>query len=141
MRRMGVNLRNRIRIETGFTEPWYEARRAMNTFRRTATVILTATILSTAMGAPPSPVTALAYRPNGANLAAGLRDEVVLLDAASAIVGRIRGQSGPVTALAWSRDGARLAVASGAAGKLGKVRLYAFPANGPAPTQPEKPIA
>src|SRR5205814_1585544 len=95
----------------------------------------------TALAAPPPPVTALTYRPNGAHLAVGLRDEVLLLDAAGAVVGRILGQSGPVTALGWSRDGTRLAVASGAAGKSGEVRLYACPANGPAPTKPEKTIA
>ena len=75
--------------------------------------------------APPPPVTALAFRPDGKQFAAGLRGDVALLDPASgALLARLPGQAGQVTALAWSRDGVWLAAASGVAGKSGEVRLY-----------------
>jgi WD40 repeat protein len=74
---------------------------------------------------PPSPIAALAYRPDGKLLVAGGQREVILLDPATGeVVGKLPGQSGPVTALAFSRDGRRLAVASGATGAAGEVRLY-----------------
>ncbi len=70
-------------------------------------------------------VPAVAYRPDGKLLAAGGRDEVVLLDAASGdVVGALPGQREKVTALAFGKDGGRLAVASGSPGSAGEVRVY-----------------
>jgi WD40 repeat protein len=71
------------------------------------------------------PVTALAYRPDGKLLAAGGHKEVVFVDPASGeVVGKLGGQGGKVTAVAFSRKGDLFAVASGASGSLGEVRLY-----------------
>lgn len=83
----------------------------------------------------PAPVAALAYRPDGKLLAAGGQGEVALLDTQSGeLLERLTGQTGRVTALAFRRDGQRLAVASGAAGARGEVRLYTLPPQGlPAP--------
>jgi WD40 repeat protein len=73
-----------------------------------------------------APVAALAYRPDDKLLAAGGRNEVYLIDPATGeVTGGLPGQSGKVTALAFARDGGRLAVASGAAGSAGEVRVYA----------------
>lgn len=89
------------------------------------------------LAAPPPPVTALAYRPDGKQLAVGLRGEVRLLDGTSGtLVTKIPGQSSQVTALAWSRDGAWLAAASGLAAKTGEIRIYKSGS-----TSPEKTIA
>src|SRR5262245_45851053 len=89
----------------------------------TATILLMAMSAGGAGAAAPPPVTALAYRPDGQQLAVAQRGEVALIDPATgAVTARIPGQSGQVTALAWSRDGGRLAVASGAPGKAGEVR-------------------
>lgn len=75
--------------------------------------------------AAPSPVTALAYRPDGKSLAVAVRGEAVLVDPANGtITARLSGQTGQVTAVAWSRDGNWLALASGAVSKSGEVRLY-----------------
>jgi WD40 repeat protein len=75
-----------------------------------------------------TPVASLAYRPDGKLLAAGGEREVLLLDAATGdLLGKLPGQSTRVTALAFSRDGSALAVASGAAGTAGEVRLYNNP--------------
>ena len=85
-----------------------------------------------AMAAPPPPVTALAYQPNGKLLAAGTRGDVAVIDPAKGeVVARLGGQTGRVTAVAFSRDGQRLAVASGEPGKSGVVRLYAVTDKGP----------
>jgi hypothetical protein len=74
------------------------------------------------------PVTALAYRPDGKMLAAGAYKEVIILDPDTGeITAKLTGQSTKVTALAFSRDGKRLAVASGAAGISGELRVYDIP--------------
>jgi hypothetical protein len=92
--------------------------------------------------AKPAPVAALAYRGRGKPLAAGGQNEVVLIDPESgAVTGRLNGQDGKVTALAFSRDGSSLAVASGAPGASGVVRLYFFPPSGVPINKPEVTIA
>src|SRR5258708_1248948 len=92
---------------------------------RMMVVVLVALTSRHVEAAPPPPVTALAYRPDAKQLAAGIPGEVTLIDPASgAVTARIPGQNGPVTAVSWTRDGAWLAVASGVAGKSGEVRLY-----------------
>jgi WD40 repeat protein len=79
----------------------------------------------------PAPVAALAYRPGARPLAASGQNEVILIDPATgAVTGRLSGQDGKVTALAFSRAGDSLAVASGASGTSGAVRLYFFPPSG-----------
>jgi WD40 repeat protein len=88
--------------------------------------------------AKPAPVAALAYSPGGKPLAAGGQNEVVLLDPATGnVMGRLSGQDGKVTALAFSRDGSDLAVASGAPGASGVVRVYFFPPSGIPINKPE----
>jgi hypothetical protein len=79
-------------------------------------------------GAAPPPVTALAYRPDGKQLAVAQRDEVLLIDPATGkLMAHILGQTQQVTAVAWSQDGALLAVANGLPGKDGFVRMFGFP--------------
>jgi WD40 repeat protein len=85
-----------------------------------------------ALAAPPPPVTALAYHPNGKLLAAGTHGDVAIIDLAKGdVVARLGGQTGRVTALAFSRDGKRLAVASGEPARSGVVKLYAVTEAGP----------
>jgi hypothetical protein len=85
-----------------------------------------------AVAAPPPPVSALAYHPNGKLLAAGTHGEVVIVDAMKGeVVARLGGQTGRVTAVAFSRDGKRLAVASGEPAKAGVVKLYDVAEIGP----------
>ena len=86
-------------------------------------LLLAAAFTSVASAAPP--VTALAYRADGKVLAAGTRDRVTLTDPATGDVTRtLAGQDGRVTALAFAPTGS-LAVASGAPGKSGVLRVYA----------------
>jgi WD40 repeat protein len=85
--------------------------------------------------APPPPVAALAFHPDGKLLAAGSYGKVSLIDPSKGeVVGTLAGQTQRVTALAFSKDGKRLAVASGDPGKSGEIRTYAVPAKG-LPTQ------
>jgi WD domain, G-beta repeat len=87
--------------------------------------------------APPAPVTALAYHPDGKLLAAGTYQDIILIDPAKGeVLGKLPGQTQRVTALAFSKDGKRLAVASGEPSKAGEIRLYAIPPQG-LPAQPE----
>lgn len=75
--------------------------------------------------APPPPVTAVAYHPDGKLLAAGSYGEVLLIDPAKGeVVGQLDGQTDRVTALAFSKTGDRLAVGSGKPGKSGEIRVY-----------------
>jgi WD40 repeat protein len=79
----------------------------------------------------PAPVAALAYHPDGRRLVAGLYGEVVFIDAANGdVLGKLPGQIETVSALAFSKDGKTLAVASGAPGVSGEVRVYAVPVAG-----------
>src|SRR5436309_145722 len=99
------------------------------------TLIVTLLLASAARAAPPAPVTALAYSPDGQRLAAGAQRDVILLDGAGTVVGRLPAQPGPVTALAFTPDGKALAVATGPPGKPGEVRLFPVPpADAPART-------
>lgn len=72
------------------------------------------------------PVTALRYHPSGTWLAAGVQQQVYLFAAETgSVVSRVPALPGRVTALAWSPAG-HLAVACGAVGESGIVRLYTF---------------
>src|SRR5437660_10635666 len=83
--------------------------------------------------APPAPVKALAYRPDGQVLAVGLRGELAIIDAAGNVAGR-SSRPEPVTALAWSKDGTMLAVASGIPAKAGEISVYRLPSPSPIAT-------
>ncbi|MFL5244097.1 MAG: WD40 repeat domain-containing protein [Gemmataceae bacterium] len=87
----------------------------------------------------PSPVNAIAYRPDGKTVAAGGYGEVLIFDSASGdLAGKVTGQTGHVNALTYSHDGTHLAVAGGEPAKSGEVRLYAVPPNGLPSPQAEK---
>ncbi len=87
-------------------------------------VLLAALTLATpALAAPP--VTAVAYRPDGKLLAAGVRDKVTLLDPATGdAVRTVTGLDGRVTGVTFSPSG-ELAVACGTPGKSGVLSVYA----------------
>lgn len=89
----------------------------------------------------PPPVSALAYRPDGKLLAAGGHKEVLLVGAAGDVAGKLTGQPGKVTTLAFSRDGLHLAVATGAPGTAGEVRLYPVPIGGLPQDKPQHVLA
>ena len=89
---------------------------------------------SSALAAPPPPVTALAYHPDGKILAAGTYGEVILIDPAKGdVLSTIAGHTNRVTALAFNKSGDRLAVASGEPGKSGQIRIYDFKDGGAKP--------
>jgi len=72
----------------------------------------------------PLPVLALAFSPDGAQLASGGYNEVLLWNADDGkLLRRIRGVAQRTHALAWSPDGALLAVAGGDPGQLGELAL------------------
>lgn len=73
------------------------------------------------------PITAVAFSPDGSQVLTGGYHEVAVWDAADArLVRRIENIGQRVFALAFSPDGATLAVASGAPGRSGEVRLVDF---------------
>ncbi|GIW79873.1 MAG: hypothetical protein KatS3mg105_1680 [Gemmatales bacterium] len=79
----------------------------------------------------PSPITSLAYHPQGKWLAVGGYEQVQILDAKNGtVLWQVGGQTNAVTALAFSPDGKWLAVASGVAGESAVIQLY--PATKPA---------
>ena len=79
--------------------------------------------LNASSAAPPA-VTALAYRADGAMLAAGTHGSVAIIDPKTGeAIANLDGQTGRVTAVAFSKDN-RLAVASGTPGVSGIVRVY-----------------
>lgn len=80
------------------------------------------------------PVTALAFRPDGKQLAAAGSREVLLLDATTGdVLEKLKGQAAKVTNLVYSRDGQWLAVASGTVGMAGEVRLYTLASGSASP--------
>jgi WD40 repeat protein len=88
-----------------------------------------------------APVPALAYRPDGKLLATVGHREVLLLDATNgARLGKLSGLPDRVSALTFSRDGRRLAVADGAPGERGEVRLYLASAAGSFTDAPERVV-
>lgn len=71
------------------------------------------------------PIMALAFSPDGKELAASGFRELTVWDAASGQLLRRIGNVAPRTyALAWSADGKRLATGGGIPGELGEVRLF-----------------
>lgn len=146
-----------VRLTEGKDNPRMPPRNAKNQPTPTESAVLRAWVLagarddsgSVAITLPPlapremkpSPVTALAFRPNGRPLAAGGHKEAVLIDPATGeVTGKLHGQAGKVTALAFSSDGEALAVASGQPGSLGEIRLYFVPPSGLPTGKPELTI-
>ncbi len=74
---------------------------------------------------PLSPITALAYSPDGKRLAVGSYRAVVIWDTATGQpAAAIEHLAGPVQSLAFRPDGSQLAVAGGAPGVAGEVKVY-----------------
>ncbi len=74
----------------------------------------------------PFPVTALAFAPNGKELAVGGLQEITIWSPVDGtLLRRLPGVAERTYALAYSQDGAQLAVASGTPAQLGEVRLIA----------------
>jgi WD40 repeat protein len=72
----------------------------------------------------PEPVTALAYSPDGAEIAVSGHDEVTVWSAADGkLLRRIGGLPSQTFALAYARTKNLLAIAGGVSGELGEVRL------------------
>src|SRR5947209_19103393 len=95
----------------------------MNRLRWSLTLVMLAPAVQ---AAPAPPVAALAYSHDGKVLAAGVGNQVVLIDPESGgVIGRNNESNGRrVSALAVSRDGNRLAVASGVPGQGTTLCLY-----------------
>jgi WD40 repeat protein len=73
----------------------------------------------------PVPVHALAFSPDGRELAAGGYHEVTIWDAESGrLLRRLRNVAERVHALAWRPDGRQLVVAGGSPGRFGEVKLF-----------------
>jgi WD40 repeat protein len=82
-------------------------------------------VAATSAPAAPPAVSAVAYHPKGKVAAFGTHGEVRLFDIAKGTeTGRLTGQQGRVTAIAFDAAGKSLAVASGAPGKSGIVKVY-----------------
>jgi len=93
-----------------------------------------------ALSAPPAPVWAVAFSPDGRLLAAGGYRQVQLWDiAAKSPLRGLDGHAGPVRCLAWSADGARLAGGGGLPGEAGDVKVWQGPFE--AGGAPQKPAA
>jgi len=78
----------------------------------------------------PIPITALAFSPDGAELAASGYHEVTIWSAADrSLLRRLKGMPQRIQSLAWHRDGKLLAVAGGTPGQSGEL-LLVHPAKG-----------
>src|SRR5262249_1848086 len=81
---------------------------------------------ATVTAAPPAPVTAMAYRPDGKQLGVGVSGKVLLVDAATGAIVERAAVRGTVTGLAWNPKTSELLAASGAPGKVGEISVVAF---------------
>ena len=85
----------------------------------------------------PVPISALAFRPDGAELAIGGYHEVTIWDPATGrLLRRIPGMSQRTQGLAYNADGSLLAVAGGTPGEAGELVLV-----DPSGVRPHRPIA
>src|SRR5438093_4287761 len=74
----------------------------------------------------PAPITALAFSPDGAELAASGYHEITLWDASNGnLLRRIKNVAQRTLSLAYQPHGSLLAAASGTPGKIGEVKLFA----------------
>lgn len=73
----------------------------------------------------PFPVTALAFRPDGTEIAVGGHHEITIWNAEDgSLQRRIRNVAERTYALSYDQEGARLAAACGTPGQLGEVKLF-----------------
>ncbi|MBR90224.1 MAG: hypothetical protein CMO66_02990 [Verrucomicrobiales bacterium] len=72
----------------------------------------------------PLPITALAWNPNGTELAASGLREVTLWNTDGKLQRRIGGMAQRTYALSWRPDGKRLAAGGGIPGELGEARVF-----------------
>lgn len=73
----------------------------------------------------PFPITAIAFRPDGKELAVGGHHEITVWNAEDGtLLRRIKNVAERTYALAYSKDGSQLAAAGGTPGQLGEVRLF-----------------
>jgi len=73
----------------------------------------------------PSPVTALAFSPDGKELAVGGHHEITVWNAEDgSLIRRISGVAERTYSLAYNNDGSLLAAAAGTPGQLGEVKLF-----------------
>jgi WD40 repeat protein len=88
--------------------------------------------------APPPPVWAVAFSPDGKLLATGGYRDVRLWDVAGrAPLRTLGGHVGPVRCLAWSADGTQIAAGGGLPGEAGDVKVWRAPFEpGAAPLKP-----